>query len=108
MALSVSSERAFSSAGITICKQCNHLDGDIVEALQCLKVLICQDLMLRDIMTIAKEEARFDLVDEEWGNADNTTDEVVNGEDNMQPPDDGEGVDMDGDDTDIDLTGSLA
>ena len=65
MALSVSGERAFSSAGIMICKQCNRLDGDIVEALQCLKVLICQDLMSRDIMSIAKEEACLDLVDKE-------------------------------------------
>lgn len=64
--------------------------------------------MSRDIMSIAKEEACLDLVDKEWGNANNTTDEVVNGEDNMQPLDDGEGVDMDGNNTDIDLTGSPA
>ena len=36
MALSVSSERAFSSVGITICKWRNCLDADIVESLQCL------------------------------------------------------------------------
>jgi hypothetical protein len=33
MASSVSSKRAFSSAGITICKRRNRLDEDIVEAL---------------------------------------------------------------------------
>ena len=33
MALSVSSEHAFSQGGITISKCCNHLKGDIVEAL---------------------------------------------------------------------------
>ncbi|OJA08859.1 hypothetical protein AZE42_01727, partial [Rhizopogon vesiculosus] len=36
MATSVSSERAFSSAGITISKRGNRLKADIVEALQCL------------------------------------------------------------------------
>lgn len=37
MASSVSSERAFSSAGITITKRRNRLKGDIMEALQFLK-----------------------------------------------------------------------
>ena len=37
MASSVSAERAFSSAGITITKRRNRLKGDIVEALQILK-----------------------------------------------------------------------
>ncbi|KZT08270.1 uncharacterized protein LAESUDRAFT_618033, partial [Laetiporus sulphureus 93-53] len=37
MATSVSSEWAFSSAGITITKRRNRLKGDIVEALQALK-----------------------------------------------------------------------
>ncbi|KAG7085639.1 hypothetical protein E1B28_003186 [Marasmius oreades] len=38
MASSVSSERAFSTADITIMKRRNRLHGDIVEALQVLKV----------------------------------------------------------------------
>ncbi|KIJ35874.1 hypothetical protein M422DRAFT_103474, partial [Sphaerobolus stellatus SS14] len=37
MASSVSSERAFSAAGITITKRRNRLKGDIVEALQVVK-----------------------------------------------------------------------
>ena len=37
MASSVSSERAFSAAGITISKRRNRLNGDIAEAVQCLK-----------------------------------------------------------------------
>ncbi|EPQ59871.1 hypothetical protein GLOTRDRAFT_23951, partial [Gloeophyllum trabeum ATCC 11539] len=37
MATSVSSERTFSSAGITITKHRNRLKGDIVEAFQVLK-----------------------------------------------------------------------
>jgi hypothetical protein len=36
MASSVLSERAFSSAGITISKRRNRSKGEIVEALQCL------------------------------------------------------------------------
>ncbi|PPQ88604.1 hypothetical protein CVT26_004368, partial [Gymnopilus dilepis] len=36
MASSVSSERAFSSAGITISKRRSRLKGDIVEAIECL------------------------------------------------------------------------
>ncbi|EJF61812.1 hypothetical protein DICSQDRAFT_38309, partial [Dichomitus squalens LYAD-421 SS1] len=44
MASSVSSERAFSSAGITISKRRNRLKGDIVEAPQGLKCMIRQEL----------------------------------------------------------------
>jgi hypothetical protein len=47
MASSVSSERAFSSAGITISKRRNRLKGDIVEALQCLKCMIRKNLIFR-------------------------------------------------------------
>ena len=47
MASSVSSERAFSSAGITISQCRNRLKGDIVEALQFLRCLICCDLIFR-------------------------------------------------------------
>jgi hypothetical protein len=47
MASSVSSERAFSSAGITISKRRNRLKGDIVEALQFLKCLLHRDLIFR-------------------------------------------------------------
>jgi hypothetical protein len=57
MASSVSSERAFSSAGITISKRRNRLKGDIVEALQCLKCMIRKNLIFREdpASTIAKE-----------------------------------------------------
>lgn len=48
MASSVSSERAFSSAGITISKRRNRLKGDIVEALQALKCMIHHDLLFRE------------------------------------------------------------
>jgi hAT family C-terminal dimerisation region len=48
MASSVSSERAFSSAGITISKRRNRLKGDIVEALQFIKSLLQKELIYRE------------------------------------------------------------
>ncbi|KZT06852.1 hATC-domain-containing protein, partial [Laetiporus sulphureus 93-53] len=49
MATSVSSERAFSSAGITITKRRNRLKGDIVEALQALKCAYHKNLFFHDV-----------------------------------------------------------
>ena len=66
MASSVSSECAFSSAGITISKQRNRLKGDIVEALQCLKCLYHHDLIFREVLhcsVIEKELDGEDIVD---------------------------------------------
>jgi hypothetical protein len=48
MASSVSSERAFSSAGITISKRRNRLHADIVEALQVLKCMFHHGLIFRE------------------------------------------------------------
>jgi len=69
MASSVSSERAFSSAGITISKRRNRLKGDIVEALQCLKCLIRQDLIFRQdpLLSVAAEIEEEDERLEEVG-----------------------------------------
>jgi hypothetical protein len=67
MASSVSSERAFSSAGITISKQHNRLKGDIVKALQCLKLLYRNDLIFREDVTAVEEELELEndpLLDE--------------------------------------------
>jgi hypothetical protein len=63
MASSVSSERAFSSAGITISKRRNRLKGDIVEALQCLKCMIHKNLIFRfdPTISIADEIAEDDI-----------------------------------------------
>jgi hypothetical protein len=47
MSSSVSSERAFSQGGITISKRRNCLKGDIVEALQCIKCAIRNDLLFQ-------------------------------------------------------------
>ena len=82
MASSVSSERAFSSASITITKRHNRLDGDIVEALQFLKSMIHQDLMVRDFLTIAEEENKLDFLDGQPSNQDNIPIDIVDaGED---------------------------
>ena len=56
MASSVSSERAFSSAGITISKHHNRLKGIIVEALQCLKCIYRNDLIFREVITALEEK----------------------------------------------------
>ncbi len=56
MASSVSSERAFSSAGITISKRRNRLKADLVEALQGLKCLFRTDLLFREGVTVASEK----------------------------------------------------
>ena len=61
MASSVSSERAFSSAGITISKRRNRLKGDIVEALQALKCMIHKDLLFREEPLPAMELVDLDV-----------------------------------------------
>jgi hypothetical protein len=48
MASSVSSERAFSSAALTITDRRNRLKGDVVEALQVMKCILRHDLILRE------------------------------------------------------------
>ena len=60
MASSVSSERAFSSAGITLSKRCNHLQADIVEALQFLRCSFHCDLIFREVCTLEEEELFLD------------------------------------------------
>ena len=104
MASSISSERAFSSAGITICKWCNCLNADIVEALQCLKSLLQQDLMVREVSTLANKEQDLDYADDQPINQDNTAMEVVEADNELSwgapIPDDST---PDAGDTDIDL-----
>jgi hypothetical protein len=102
MASSVSSERAFCSAGITICKRRNHLGSDIVEALQCLKSFIHQDLMVRDYVTVAEEEVEMDYIDEEPANQDKTMSEAVEWQDMLS-----DGGEVSGDD-EVEVLGSQA
>jgi hypothetical protein len=108
MASSVSSERAFSSAGITISKRRNRLDADIVEALQCLKSLLHQDLMVRDAMTITEEEAELDHADEQVANQDQTATEVVAWGDYLSDVglSDNGGDDIGDVETEVDMSGS--
>ena len=78
MASSVSSECAFSSAGITLSKRRNRLKGDIVEALQCLKCMYHNDLIFREVVVGTEEEAELDEMDLELaGGADTIEDEVA-------------------------------
>ena len=61
MASSVSSERAFSAAGITISKRRNRLQGDIVEAIEINKSLKHHDLLFREVLNM--EQVERDLED---------------------------------------------
>lgn len=65
MASSVSSERAFSSAGITISKRRNRLKADIVEALQCLKSIYHHKILFRELPSSLSEDDAGDLGDVE-------------------------------------------
>ena len=70
MASSVSSERAFSLAGITITKRRNRLKGDVVEALQCMKCIYHNELLFREVQVasdIEKELDAAEVVDVEMG-----------------------------------------
>lgn len=69
MASSVSSERAFSAAGITISKRRNRLKGDIVEAVEVVKCLLHHDLIFREVLNMAlvEKELEIVLIDEEVG-----------------------------------------
>jgi hypothetical protein len=63
MASSVSSERAFSAAGITIGKRRNRLKGDIVEALECVKCLLHRNIIFREVITVAELEAELEAAE---------------------------------------------
>jgi hypothetical protein len=80
MASSVSSEHAFSSAGITIIKWCNQLKLDIVKALQCLKCLYKNDLTSHDVLVSLLEK---NLDGEEILDLDVHADEIVTQGDNF-------------------------
>ena len=70
MASSVSSERAFSAAGITISKRRNRLRYDIVEALQFLKCAIRKDLIHREPSPSLALELDLDDMEEDDGSLD--------------------------------------
>ena len=61
----VSSERAFSSAGITISKRRNRLKGDVVEALQFIKSLLQRELIYREPQPSSILELELDLPEDD-------------------------------------------
>ena len=65
MALSVSSEWAFSQHGITISKHWNCLKGDIVEALQCITCTLCHDLLFHECGPSSLVEVELDKYETE-------------------------------------------
>ena len=65
LASSVSSERAFSAAGITISKRRNRLRGDVVEALQFLKCALHSDLLFREPAPSSVLETELEAVDDD-------------------------------------------
>ena len=78
MGSSVSSERAFSAAGIAITKHRNRLCGDIVEALQFLKCLIRKDIIYREVPSRSVLEYELENVEEDDGSPG--WEDVPNGE----------------------------
>lgn len=74
MASSVSSERAFSSAGITISKRRNRLKADIVESLQFLKWSIRRDLLYREPEPTSVLE--LEDIEEQDGNVAHVSDDL--------------------------------
>lgn len=77
MGSSVSSERAFSSAGITISKRRNRLKGDIVEALQFIKCLLQKELIYREPQPSSILEGELLGVTEDDGDPDWVDDDPV-------------------------------
>ena len=69
MASSMSSERAFSAAGIMISKRRNRLQGDIVEAIEVNKSLKHRNLLFREVLDMEQVEKELEnhVIDEEIG-----------------------------------------
>ena len=88
MASSVSSERSFSSAGLTITKRRNRLGYDIVEALQILKSAIREDMLFappepskaQELLLEENEQTEEDEENEHGANNDELDIIVMDGE----------------------------
>jgi hypothetical protein len=72
MATSVSSERAFSAAALTITKCHNHLKGDIVEAIQVLRMMYQRDLIFREAPPSSAAELALEELDDGEENGDDS------------------------------------
>lgn len=79
MASSGSSERAFSSAGLTITRLRSRLQGDIVEALQGLKAVLRSDFVMRDPEPSSLLEEQMILNSEAEGEDDTHADFMPGG-----------------------------
>jgi hypothetical protein len=77
MASSVSCESTFSATGITTSKRRDRVKGDIVEALQCLRSSVHQDLSFHDVINAAQEEEQLDMADQEPANREASSSDVV-------------------------------
>jgi hypothetical protein len=86
MSSSVFSERAFSSAGITISKRRNRLKPDIVEALQVLKCMIRRDLIFRKA-ALVDDEGDSDDEGEEDGDGEQGWDALLDDDPSNYDPD---------------------
>jgi len=82
MSSSVSSERAFSTAGITISKCRNRLKGDILEALQFLKCAIRNDLIFREPAPCSILEFELEVVEDDGSTEPQAWDINVESDDN--------------------------
>jgi hypothetical protein len=79
MASSVSSECAFSQGGITITKLRSRLKGDIVEALQCLKCAIKNDILLQEPSPLSMlEEEEYELINGDESDTDDYAGDELN------------------------------
>lgn len=67
MSSSVSAERVFSSAGITISKRRNRLKPDVVEALQFQKCAAKSHLLFREDPSLLTEATMLDEISEDGG-----------------------------------------
>lgn len=76
MASSVSSERAFSSAGLTITKLRSRLKSDIVEALQGLKAALRTDFLAREAQPSSLLEEQILEGEDEEGWEDDELDSI--------------------------------
>jgi hypothetical protein len=82
-ATSVSSERTFSAAGITISKRRSRLKANIVEALQCMKSLIRQDIIFQENPSVASEVGMSEVSDSHSTSSSRTQEGTSDGWDAM-------------------------
>jgi hypothetical protein len=103
MASSISSERAFSSAGVTISKRRSRLKPDIVEALQFLKCLHRRELIYQEEPSMMSE-SQMEMPVQEWVEGGEGSGEREGWDDMVGDLEDNEGF-QDFDDEDVFVQG---